>query len=825
MPAINIAAGNVHTPCFVYKKNGDKYDYVRTLAAESGTLTIAAAGKKLGFTGYKPAGAAIALNGNTDVYLDNTELLSSTSVLSVNGNVTLHAHGTNILSANAAAIQLAATTSQLTIEDSWTGEAISAILALRPAAGYPSIDLGCSTGTVIVNGTQLELHNAIQMAIARMYSLAESHEGIVRINDGSIGGEATLGLPLNTLIDGGTFNDGTAKVYTAKGKAIRPKNSRGDLLARTPMPKEELPAWYGQAHLTLDGSQKVNPMLFDESICIFYGTIDSDAHKDGNWNHLPEPTSDALIRAHIVVSEALTLNSMMIEDGDTVSVTIAPTGGLTIGEDGIIGATANNFLLQSDKTNGTGYLRIHPSAEDDRPTISVNLQTTANLTTGAADNNALWQYIGQPVTAASSANLSSLFNSCWIYGWDESETSGSNWATLHNNDHLQAFTGYAFTSRYADRVINYSGEINPLTEQVIDLPYTAGKEYAGFNLLANSWTAPIDIDQLSAKDDFVNADATIYIYRTGSYNNWLEHKGTKGSESGQYLAIPVDAAKYLEETTQRVIPAMQGFFVQSHAGGGTIHLDYEKIVWNGDYETNGNTRMLTQGRNRTSEQATDELTARVCLSIIGNNGADKLYLLEKEDCAPEYENGLDARKIFGASNCPQLYANIENDGEMAVLTTNTLDGATIGLRAGKADDGTEIEYTIVCSGIIGETYFLLDQLTGEGIEMTEGASYTFTAEAGTRTNNRFIVNALPNNSTNESEVTTDFGNVNNNYELTINNYTIRANGNAPLNIYDAAGRNVYSAPVNGSLTVHADWLQQGLYIVSFGSEARRMMRK
>lgn len=559
---------------------------------------------------------------------------------------------------------------------------------------------------------------------------------------------------------------------------------------------------------------------------IFIGSKDDQWTEAKNWNvgKVPNAGHDVIIESNAVVEDEMSVRSIEITTG---SVTITPTGGLTIGEGGVIGASASNFLLQSDKANGTGYLRISPLSEREMPMLTVDLQTAAYAYT--SDNNALWQYIGQPVTPETSDIVGHLAYYSWLYGWDQSEASGSIWQTLVNSDHMQPFTGYAFTSYYADRVLEFAGQLNPIEKRTIDIPYTDGKSYAGFNLLANSWVAPIDITKMSAADDFDNVDATIYIYRTGSFKNWKEHNGSKGSEAGQYLAIPVAAAKDLVGI-QHVIPSMQGFFVQSRKGGGKVYLDYNKIVWGGDFAVNTNSRVLAPGLRREvveeeTEEVSDELTARISLSIVGNNGADQLFLLEKANCTPDYDNGFDARKYFGSSKCPQLYANIEEVGKMAVLATDQLDGTVLGLKAGSSDELAEIEYTIYCSDIIGEPYYLLDQLTGEGIELTEGASYTFIAEAGEQVENRFLITSVPNNSTNETEVTTDFDNVNNNEELTINNYTIRAKGNSTLNIYDAAGRKVYTTPVDGSLTLHADWLSQGLYVITLGDQTARMIRK
>ena len=351
VPALNVAEGNVHTPCFVYAKSGAQYEYIRTFDAATGSLDIDAAGKKLGFIGYKPvnetvATPAIQLSGATEIYLNNAEIASKGSVMVLNGANTIHARGNNTCSSsNAAAIQLGSSASALTIEDSWAGDAMPGNLALIPAAGKPSIDLN-GANSVIINGTQLELHNADKMAIVHMDGNTEKTDGSVKINDGTIIGESTLGLPQNTVIDGGTFNDGTIVCYNAKGKTVRPFNSRDEVLARAEKEYAELPDWYGKSHL-VQIAGRVYPMLYGgEGLCIFENTKeDHDAQNNLNWTENPVATSDAVIAENMEVNGPLTVNSMTINEGVTVTVKNGAT--LTIGDGDSFREQAGNLHIEN----------------------------------------------------------------------------------------------------------------------------------------------------------------------------------------------------------------------------------------------------------------------------------------------------------------------------------------------------------------------------------------------------------------------------------------------------------------------------------------------
>lgn len=357
-----VAAGNLHTPCFVYSKSGSQYEYVRTFDAATTSLDIQAVGKKLGFIGYKPAGTAafnaIQLNGaaneQTEVYLNNAEIGVNGSALVVNNTeaaedafaVKVYARGTNTLQANAAAVQLSANKAQLTVEDSWEAGDASALLALRPGTGKPSIDLGSAKGKVIVNGTKLELHNATNMAIAHIDGTTEMTDGEVKINDGTILGDAILGLPHKTIIDGGTFNAGDIKVYNANGKVVRALNSRNQVLGRQTTTVAQLPDWYGKSHLTLDGTV-VHPMLFGgEDLCIFDNRAnDNQSATNANWTETPTNGSDAIITRDMEITGSLEVKSLTINPD--VTVIVKENATLSVGDGDSYIENAGNLHVEN----------------------------------------------------------------------------------------------------------------------------------------------------------------------------------------------------------------------------------------------------------------------------------------------------------------------------------------------------------------------------------------------------------------------------------------------------------------------------------------------
>ena len=739
-----VTASNVHTPCFVYKKEGAQYTYVRTFDASTKTLNVTDSKTRV-FVGYRPkapATTALQLETGAAVSLNNTEIVATNAAIAVSGNATIAARGANIVSsASKAAIQLAGTAT-LTINDSWKTAEPSAILALRPATNYPSIDLGSANGQVVVNGTQLELHNATNMAIAHMSGTTEKFDGEVYINDGSVGGETTLGMPKLTFIDGGTFNDGDVVAYTLKGQPKRPRNSRGEIVSRQTMTKTALASgysWYGQTHLTLDGSAKVNPMLMDEEVWIFNGTNSDHSDDATSWNKgtVPGETADVLINAPMVVSDGeLKVKSLTINWEDKgkgiPAVTVNPNGGLTVGEGGIdaikLAEPEKNLVLKAETedeaTKGqTGFLRIHPESAEPMPQATVELFTKGyyNMAVENHQDVGTWQYVGSPMVGGTAAK--EVFTSSMIYDWNE--TTGE-WKNNRRSLKLEPFAGYA-TSQYNENgvVVIYKGQLAENTTVELPLTYTSTSASPGSNVFANSFMAPIDITKLDENEDFSEGvEATIHLFNTGSRKDIQDNAGSDDLEAkGQYISIPVKNASKLKGMAgyPTVIPAMQGFYVSTNKAG-TLTLDYNKLVW-------GTTESNTTLRVKANEQV-DEGSLKISLS--SNGLVDNLYILESEENDRSFENGYDAHKKM---SCAFNIFAVEDEDKLSVDATNSIEGTHVGVRTGE-----EMTYTMKFSHINSENPLVLwDKEARMKVFINEDIEYTFYAVPNSEITERFQI--------------------------------------------------------------------------------------
>ena len=464
---------------------------------------------------------------------------------------------------------------------------------------------------------------------------------------------------------------------------------------------------------------------------IFKGGEGDDWTEPKNWNvgKVPAAINDVTIEAPTIVRTEQMVHSMDITTG---SVTIAPTGGLTVGKGGISGATKDNLILKAGtegKIKGeTGYLRISPEYKGAMPQATVELYSIGYYNIDSEEDNiAAWQYVGIPIETDALAKT--FFKKCWVYNWDESI---GNWRNTLSKLVMNPFEGYATTQ---DRIkegnmITFAGQL--FKGGVYQKKVTANgtTDEKGFNLLANSFAAPIDIAQFSAEDFSEGVNPTIYLFNTGSRTDASQKVDIdkKAEAKGQYLPVPVNNVDAMKTVYHypTVIAPMQGFCIKTEKEG-TVTLNYERLVWNGNYSEHPNTPL------RTPKKAVNLSTlGSLCVTISANGWSDNLYMLESESYDKAYEAGYDAAKMnSGEFN---VFA-LEGESRLAVNATNSIIGTHVGVRTGE-----ETTYTLSFSHLMtNNELFLLDKEANEIVDIYDGVEYTFYAEPNTEITERFQI--------------------------------------------------------------------------------------
>ena len=485
--------------------------------------------------------------------------------------------------------------------------------------------------------------------------------------------------------------------------------------------------------------------------------FDNQWSTKSNWNVKRVPTREdipVIIRSDALIDEHQSASGVLIESGS--KVTVAHNGGLTIGKDGLIGASGDGSTITIENfstihperySGGAGFLRIHPEVKTmPRVTVYYHTKSQPSEHPDYIGQNAhrLWQYVGAPgeSTEAIKGSTTTSTQNTWLYRWVE----GTGWVKKKDNDTMIPFTeGYAITQQDAPNYWWTTTAIND--NQEIALRYTQGGYKPGDNIFVNSYLAPINVAAFTAEDFTGDVDRTFYLFNTGSFSEWVAaSKGDGGAitdkhESGQYTAIPVSSAENFDPTKDPVfIAPMQGVYVQVGENGGTIKLDYERMVWNWQENNSSNNPMRAPLLvNNASECATcsSKLLRRIRIQVFGEcSGSDYMYIMQDSRCTPDYDNGYDGRNMIAPGQV-NIYSN-EPCGKMEVSCSNVIDSMYIGFQS-----GPDTVYTLRFSSLVGDSLYIKDLQTDSIIALTEESTYTFYAPAKSKDDMRFQVQLNP----------------------------------------------------------------------------------
>ena len=417
-------------------------------------------------------------------------------------------------------------------------------------------------------------------------------------------------------------------------------------------------------------------------------------------------------------------------DGELI---VEPEGGLTIA--GMV-AKVNDTRYASPITIAAEDLLIKADAFNNGAFVYGNKESDVRATvqyysrgTDATTDEPIWQYMGIPFQAGHTAI--NMYYAAWMCRWSSATTDGLGglWQWVDNDDVLLPFEGYCITQA-ATKTYSFQGKLNSPVTTTLTLDNRDGD---GFAFAANSWTAPIKIQEMQDAD-FTNAEKSIYIYHSGSYASWNTNKenviNTDASAAvpapGQYVVIPIHSSPYLG--VDSVIPAMQGFFVKTTSADAKLKLVYNRVVYDATYFKTSTQPM------RAPKQGYDKPEVMV-LNVVGDAYGDRVHMLVRGDFSEEYEDGWDGRKIEGDEHAPKL-AVVKEGGDMSVAAIPTAEERFLSFRA-----GVDSIYTFTFS-YEGETIYLYDILAQQATEIQTGNTYTFEARNKTAVN-RFLITKNP----------------------------------------------------------------------------------
>ncbi|MFT4680698.1 MAG: PKD repeat protein, partial [Flavobacteriales bacterium] len=289
----------------------------------------------------------------------------------------------------------------------------------------------------------------------------------------------------------------------------------------------------------------------------------------------------------------------------------------------------------------------------------------------------------------------------------------------------------------------------------------------GFHLVSNPYPSPIQWNFVSG------FDAAGYF--------WL----TSGSYSGTYQAI--------FSGTGHQIASMQGFFVR--AGTGPSNFAF----------TNADRISGDPAFYRTSTPIEDLIE----VEVRGNGFADKSTIRFSDVATDNWDPNLDAHKMPGNTNQPMVYTRNAED----LLSVNSIQPVkeekyvVLGFNCGEDGDGVfDFGFTVRSSN--PPLVYLEDLRTGRSELITDGASYSFSAEQG-QDDERFLLHFFPTGSSAS------------NGELIIyqgdNILNISASDDLSgsiLQVYDMLGQIIFSQQLSGNnIKIPNNHWQPGAYLI------------
>ena len=473
---------------------------------------------------------------------------------------------------------------------------------------------------------------------------------------------------------------------------------------------------------------------------------------------------------------SLTIGEGGLQIAAGATVTVEEGATLVVGKDGIEIADGGHLVIEATEDGGAGVVLVDPAAAaaDARPMASVELIPDAYK---VSDSYYKHRYIGIPLYFESAEEFASA-------NWEREPIQGGEsvvtiaktwnngaWQDVTSISEFVPFKGYALSNESTHGVkYTFKGKLVGNGNGTMNFAY-------GFNLFANSYTAPINIQTLlnSLSND---VKATIYMFKDDKLQT-------------------VSKADFAGFRTPKftVIPSMQAFFVLMDDGtSATETVNYAEAVFNNS---------LANGPLYAPKHQEAPDFNRVRINIAAENGAsDELYLIEAADYTSDFENGFDEAKFM--NNGLNIYATTAY-GRQATEITNDLNGTFVGVKG----NGT---YTLTFDELVGEEYQIRDLQTNAVVTMSEENTYTFTTNG--ENDARFVVEPI-------YKAPTDIDNVNE-AKMFISNNTLYVSGNADIMIYAANGQLVLSQPAQP--TVDLSGLASGIYTVRVANQTLKFVK-
>ncbi|OIP83498.1 MAG: hypothetical protein AUK44_05075 [Porphyromonadaceae bacterium CG2_30_38_12] len=468
-------------------------------------------------------------------------------------------------------------------------------------------------------------------------------------------------------------------------------------------------------------------------------------------------------------------------------------------------AGATGILIKSSSTQANGSL-IFFNSYANAVTASVEMYSRATWNLSNPSNNRYnWQYFGIPLR---SLQAMPTFYGGYVRKQLESGTTISNhWQYLTESSIINPFYGYELCYP-TTKTYTFSGELVNSNFNTGQLAKTTGALYPGQHLLANPYTAAIDIRQIEFGSDM---EATVYLYNTGSFSQWESNVDKVGATPGQYISIPQNLAGYAGLPLQ--VPSMSSMLViaTNSTPNAYVNLNYSALVM-------GNTDLQRAPKQKKSKASMEDLVT-TAITVKGATTADNMWLFASSDFSKNFENGYDGIKKGSATGMARLFS-VEDDSYYQIDALDDMNNTDIAFKAGRDTDFT-MTFTHYNTDTKYESMYLLDTKIDSLVDISEsGSTYSFKANNATSTEIRFkiVVNPISNGVVTGSEIAV----TNSSDKIFISSLSQK---DALIKITDLAGRVLLNKKLNGASMTTLPIQKKAVYIVTITTSNQAITKK
>ena len=527
---------------------------------------------------------------------------------------------------------------------------------------------------------------------------------------------------------------------------------------------------------------------------------------NGNWedankwsvNEVPGADGDATYGS-IDDSPIINANCVLNSSNRVTDLTINSGRGLTISPETMMqveGTLTNNngvqgIKIQATSTEGNGSL-VYSSGNNVQARVEMYSKAYFNRSNPEGSQYA-WQYFGIPVTSLAH---SPTFTNGVVREWDESVVDYYDiWVRRNNGSSLKLSSGATLIPgiayelvQSANRIYTFAGTLNH-SDYNKSLDYSSSAYYKGQNMLSNPYTASMDIRDLSFGS---NTTAAVYLFNTGTYNDWLTNGGesSPGEGPGTYtVSTPGTAGA---NGVPLEIPSMQGFIVKATGSGGSVSFSYNDLL-----------EQTVQQRSTTTDV---KVSTRI--DLIGANFNDRMWLFIDETCTDGFDNGFDGAKLLGHNEQSQIYG-VGSDDIYQINVINDINSSIIGVQPGN-ETSLKLVFNHENMDVLYRSLYLIDDVAKTTVDITEnGSEYSFTASQNDSVKRFRIVTdltAVDNTDLVSSDLIYTSENI-----LYVNNKTSK---DGQVFVYDISGKLIVSSKlVAKSKDMAISNLKHGTYIV------------